>query len=153
MCFIMNFVECKQMPDLQAINSYDLIVLKSVIIVRNSYVCLVSTWQWYHLTGKHRNWYCQTPLQKVRHRSLHQPPLFGRLRIGRPTMSWGTNLKWISSFNRVIVKLHSIRPNSGQQSLTPLYQAVMLGDLTLCQPVRQPNEIGVWPIQNWSKIT
>ena len=54
----------------------------------------------------------------------------------------GDKLK-MNTFNRVIVKLHSIRPNPSQQSLIPLYQAVTLGDITLCQPVRQPNEIGV----------
>ena len=54
----------------------------------------------------------------------------------------GDKLK-MNTFNRVIVKLHFIRPNPGQQSLIPLYQAVMLGAITLCQPVLQPNEIGV----------
>jgi len=34
----------------------------------------------------------------------------------------GDKLK-MNTFNRVIVKLHSIRPNPSQQSLIPLYQA------------------------------
>ena len=63
----------------------------------------------------------------------------------------GDKLK-ISSFNRVIVKLHSIRPNSSRRSLAPLYQTVMLGDITLRQPVRQPNRIGVWHIEKFDLI-